>query len=124
MRVSSSTKQLASIDVSHRLSRGLIEGVYGFFKGGIMALSDKHLNTVRNDFSEEDTPRVIAELGRITVAETMDSDYNLQKAIGAILSLSKGDFEELRNLVTAAKIDFRDVIYWWYLENKKATHHE
>tara|TARA_Y100001937_G_scaffold128452_3_gene204970 strand:+ start:210667 stop:210963 length:297 start_codon:yes stop_codon:yes gene_type:complete len=98
--------------------------VYGFFKGGIMALSDKHLNTVRNDFSEEDTPRVIAELGRITVAETMDSDYNLQNAIGAILSLSKGDFEELRNLVTAAKIDFRDVIYWWYLENKKATHHE
>ena len=89
-----------------------------------MALAEQHLITVRNDFSEENTPRVIAELERITVPETMDSDYNLQNAIGAILSLSKGDFEELRNLVTAAKSDFRDVVYWWYLENKKATHPE
>ena len=54
----------------------------------------------------------------------MDSDYNRNNAIGAILSLSKGDFEELKNLVAAAKLDFRDVIYWWYLENRKATHPE
>ena len=89
-----------------------------------MAISEQHLTTVRNDFSEEDTPGVIAELERITVAETMDSEYNLQNTIGAILSLSKGDMEELKNLVTAAKRDFPDVIYWWYLENNKARHPE
>ena len=54
----------------------------------------------------------------------MDSEHNRDNAIGAILSLSKGDLGELKNLVTAAKTDFRDVIYWWYLENKKATHPE
>ena len=85
-----------------------------------MALSEQHLTTIRTDFSEEGIPRVIAELERITTAETMDSEHNRDNAIGAILSLSKGDLGELKNLVT----DFRDVIYWWYLENKKATHPE
>ena len=89
-----------------------------------MSLSDQHLTTIRADFSEEDIPRVMAELQRITPAETMDSEHNRNNAIGAILSLSKGDLGELKNLVTAAKTDFRDVIYWWYLENKKATHPE
>lgn len=89
-----------------------------------MALTEQNLTTVRTDFSEEDIPRVMAELDRITTAETMDSEHNRNNAIGAILSLSKGDFGELKNLVTAAKTDFRDVIYWWYLENKKTTYPE
>tara|TARA_R110000850_G_scaffold183462_1_gene309023 strand:+ start:1193 stop:1462 length:270 start_codon:yes stop_codon:yes gene_type:complete len=89
-----------------------------------MALSEQHMATVRTDFSDGDIPGVIAELERITAAETMDSDHNRENAIGAILSLSRGDFEELKNLVAAAKLDFRDVIYWWYLENRKATHPE
>ncbi|KCZ53169.1 hypothetical protein HY29_17535 [Hyphomonas beringensis] len=89
-----------------------------------MALTEQNLTTVRTDFSEEDIPRVMAELDRITTAETMDSEHNRNNAIGAILSLSKGDLGELKNLVTAAKTYFRDVIYWWYLENKKATHPE
>ena len=89
-----------------------------------MALTEQNLTTVRTDFSEEDIPKVMAELERITTAETMDSERNRDNAIGAILSLSEGDFGELKNLVTAAKTDFRDVIYWWYLENKKTTHPE
>ena len=94
----------------------MLKGLGGLADMGKMMKAAQEMQTKMVELQEE--------LGRITVAETMDSDYNLQNAIGAILSLSKGDFEELRNLVTAAKIDFRDVIYWWYLENKKATHHE
>ena len=87
-----------------------------------MSLSKEHLAQIRGDFPAGDVADVIAELGRITTSETMDSQGNLNNAIGAILKLSKGSFAELKGLVDAAKIDFRDVIYWWYLTNEKATH--
>lgn len=87
-----------------------------------MSLSKQHLANIKADFPAGDVAEVIAELGRITTSETMDSQDNLDNAIGAILKLSKGNIVELKGLVDAAKIDFRDVIYWWYIENKKATH--
>ena len=87
-----------------------------------MSLSKQHLANIKADFPAGDVAEVIAELGRITTSETMDSQDNRDNAIGAILKLSKGNIVELKGLVDAAKIDFRDVIYWWYIENKKATH--
>lgn len=87
-----------------------------------VSLSQQHLAKIKADFPAGDAADVIAELGRITTSETMDSQGNLDDAIGAILKLSKGNFAELKGLVDAAKIDFRDVIYWWYLENNMATH--
>ncbi|MAP94907.1 MAG: hypothetical protein CMK07_08150 [Ponticaulis sp.] len=89
-----------------------------------MTLSEQHLKTIQTDFSDENLPIVIAELEQISRAQTMESAENLENVLGAILSLSKGNVAELRNLVAAAKRDFRDVLYWWYLDNKKTNHPE
>lgn len=87
-----------------------------------MSLSQRHLAKIKTGFPAGEVADVIAELGRISTSETMDSQGNLDNAIGAILELSKGNFVELKGLVDAAKIDFRDVIYWWYLETNRATY--
>lgn len=89
-----------------------------------MSLTRLHVEKIEADFAPGDIAEVTSELARLTVTETWDSEYNLNNAIGAILDLSKGDLAELRQLVDAARQDFRDVIYWWMLENKKATHPE
>jgi len=77
-----------------------------------MELSQQHFNTVKTDFPELEIPAVLSELSRLTTKETWGSEYNLENAIGAILNLSKGDLKTLKQLVEAARIDFRDVIYW------------
>lgn len=84
-----------------------------------MSLKAEHLDKIRADFDDEMVARVISELERLTPAQTWDSEINLTNTIGAILSLSKSDFEKLTSLVDAGLIDFRDVIYWWTLEQKK-----
>lgn len=84
-----------------------------------MALSEVNLRKIQSDFSVEEADAVKAELARLNTTHTMDSEYNLNNAIGAILDLSAGDLNELSKLVDAARIDFRDVIYWWTLEQAK-----
>lgn len=72
------------------------------------------------DFDESDHELVLAELNSITLNHVMArSKNNLKKTRSAILQLSKGDLNELGYLVDVAKVDFRDVIYWASLENKK-----
>lgn len=71
------------------------------------------------DFPVTEQERAKAELARLTTAETWDSEHNFNNAIGAILALSKGEISELKTLVDAARLDFRDVIYWWSLEQKR-----
>lgn len=89
-----------------------------------MSLSEIHLQKIKSDFSDHDIAQVKHELAKLSPSDTMGSEYNLNNAIGAILDLSGGDIEELCNLVDAARKDFRDVIYWWMIENKKAEHPE
>ena len=84
-----------------------------------MTLAQQHVDKVESDFPASQHARIYAELARLDTTHTWDSEYNLNNAIGAILSLSHGDVSELVKLVDAARTDFRDVIYWWFLEQKK-----
>lgn len=86
-----------------------------------MELSAQHIAKVKASFCEDEVPLVIAELQGISTSHTWDSKVNLENTVGAILNLSAGNAQELNTLVEAAKIDFRDVIYWWALEQGKAT---
>lgn len=86
-----------------------------------MGLSPQHLKTVEAQYSGSAATQVIAALQRLTTAQTMNSAVNLDNTIGAILSLSDGNFERLESLVGAASIDFRDVIYWWTLKQRGSS---
>ena len=89
-----------------------------------MGLTEQQVHKIQADFRSGDVAAVEAEFDRLSTAHTMDSEYNRNNAISAILELSKGDLDEVKSLVDADRLDFRDVIYWWMLENKKATHPE
>jgi hypothetical protein len=69
------------------------------------------------EFIESDQAAALRELQSITLQHVMaESQFNLDNTWFAILKLAKGDLNELRSLVKAAKEDFRDVIYWATLE--------
>jgi hypothetical protein len=69
------------------------------------------------DFIESEQTAALNELQSITLQHVMaESQFNLDNTLFAILKLSKGNLNELRSLVEAAKEDFRDVIYWATLE--------
>jgi hypothetical protein len=69
------------------------------------------------DFIESELTAALNELQSITLQHVMaESQFNLDNTWFAILKLSKGNLNELRSLVKAAKVDFRDVIYWATLE--------
>lgn len=89
-----------------------------------MHLSETHLLKITADFSTENVEQAKSELARLSPNDTWNSYHNFNSAIGAILDLSKGDVVALRSLVDAARSDFRDVIYWSMLENKKTEHPE
>ena len=74
------------------------------------------------EFKKVDHELVASELNSITLDHVMaNSKVNLDNTRSAILQLSKGNLPKLISLVEAAKIDFRDVIYWASLENEKKT---
>ena len=71
-------------------------------------------------FKESDHKRAIDILGSVTLQHVMtNSQSNLNNAWLSIIYLSKGSLGELKKLVTLAKVDFRDVIYWTILEKEK-----
>jgi hypothetical protein len=79
-------------------------------------------NRVSQAFAETDQTQVLAELESITLQHVMaESQTNLDNTWQAILDLSRGNLPELQRLVAAAKLDFRDVIYWANLSNKPAN---
>lgn len=86
-----------------------------------MPLTNQHLQMIAADFPATEQERVKAELARLSTADTWDSEHNYNNAIGAIVALSKGDTSEFKPLVDAARLDFRDVIYWWSFEQKGKT---
>ena len=63
---------------------------------------------------------VVNEMKTVTLKHVMaESQINLNKTWESILKLSNGDINEIRRLVNAAKLDFRDVIYWANLQDEK-----
>ena len=83
-------------------------------------LNDVFKKQISLDFDPGEQEEATQALLSITLQHVMaESQSNLDDAIAAILALSKGDLAELKTLVEAAKIDFRDVIYWNYLEKQE-----
>lgn len=78
------------------------------------------LNQIAAEFSESDYEKAISEMQTLTLKYVMaNCQTNLDNTWKAIIELSNGDLEKLKELVEAAKIDFRDVIYWATLEKEK-----
>ncbi len=67
---------------------------------------------VRPEFTGDDLVSAENLLATLEPSMTMNSQSNLDAVISAILKLSQGDIAELHRYVQAAKVDFRDVIYW------------
>lgn len=71
-------------------------------------------------FNGQDYWDAHALLSSLTLNHVMaQSEENLRNTRLAVLHLSKGDLNAVKNYVDAAKKDFRDVIYWATLEDKK-----
>ncbi len=71
------------------------------------------------DYDLTEKERVISMLSELTHKHVMaQSEWNLLSARRAILTLADGKIEKLPELVKAAQIDFRDVIYWVTLDRK------
>ncbi len=82
-------------------------------------MNKSHIEKIQSDFSRSDYELIVSEMKSIRLKHVMaNSQTNLDNTWTAILQLSKGDLNELGNLVDAAKRDFRDVIYWATLENE------
>ncbi len=82
-------------------------------------MEEKLHEIIKEDFRDIDVSEVTQLLESIQSKHVMDqSEYNLLSTRFAILKLSKGDVEEVFRLTEAAKVDFRDVIYWASQSNK------
>jgi hypothetical protein len=76
-------------------------------------LNQQIQSLVKAQFSESEKDEALRELQSITLSHVMaNSQFNLDNTWLAVLQLSKGDLPKLREMVAAAKADFRDVIYW------------
>ncbi len=87
---------------------------------GAAVLNDTFKKKIAEDFHGTEQQEATQALQSITLQHVMaESQDNLNNAIAAILQISHGNLKELKTFVEAAKIDFRDVIYWAYLENQE-----
>ncbi len=76
-------------------------------------MEDKLIEIIKEEFKEIDRHEVEQLLSSIESKHVMEqSEYNLHSVRFAILRLAKGDLEEVQRLTEAAKVDFRDIIYW------------
>lgn len=72
------------------------------------------------DYAPEEQKSVISALSKLTLQHVMaQSEWNLLSARKAILTLAKGEFDQIPDLVEAAQRDFRDVMYWVWLQEKE-----
>lgn len=75
---------------------------------------------IQSTFAANNHSEVVQLLESITPADVMaQSEENLRNTRLAVLYLSKGELTQLKEYTEAAKRDFRDVIYWATLEQKK-----
>lgn len=81
-------------------------------------LEEKLIEIVEEEFTEIDKNEVLEMLKSIKLEHVKDeSDFNLLSTRFAILKLAKGSLDEVIRLTEAAKVDYRDVIYWSSLKN-------
>ncbi len=75
---------------------------------------DEALKTkIRNEFNQEEFLAVKEALLSVSLAHVMaNSEYNLNNTRHAIVQLAQGNMDVLKNMVDAAKLDFRNVILW------------
>ena len=70
-----------------------------------------HIEKIKSDFDEQEVEEAVKTLQTISLSHVMaNSQMNLDNTLSAILQLSKGDLNKLNELVSIAKLDFRDVI--------------
>lgn len=75
---------------------------------------------MREAFSEAEHAEVARLLLEIRPEHVMaGSRHNLDAARGAVVSLAKGELKEVAAYAECARKDFRDVIYWVSLDEKK-----
>lgn len=71
------------------------------------------LHLLQQMFPETEHRIALALLEQITLEHVMaESQHNLDNTHTAVLLLSQGNMNALKENVKAAKQDFRDVIYW------------
>lgn len=81
-------------------------------------LEEKLIEIVGEEFTEIDKNEVLEMLESVKLEHVKDeSDFNLLSTRFAILKLAKGSLDEVRRLTEAAKVDYRDVIYWSSLKD-------
>ena len=76
-------------------------------------MNEEIINHINTSFSKEERGLVVKELEKITLDDMMaNSETNLFNTKMSVLELSKGEISKVKNFVTSAKKDFRDVIMW------------
>lgn len=82
-------------------------------------MNDNIKQKISENFLPGDQDHVIAALTSITLKHVMaESQTNLDNTWLSIIQLSKGNPAEVDKLVTVAKNDFRNVIYWASLQRQ------
>ncbi|MGD1840487.1 MAG: hypothetical protein ACFB0B_06265 [Thermonemataceae bacterium] len=76
------------------------------------------ISKIEKDFEAQKQQEVMALLSSITLEHVMGGTYNLHNTRMAILTLAKGNLQEVITLTESAKTDFRDVIYCVRLDKK------
>jgi len=75
------------------------------------------LEIIAETFPNEDSATVLEILNMYGTESYELEPERVQKAI--LKLCKKGDVDKLLNLVTAAKQDYRDILYWVELENQR-----
>lgn len=70
-----------------------------------MSLEHRALERIAQEFSGADQASVIVLLGSYSGPEP-------DRVYWDILELSKGSFEKVKHYVEAARVDYRDILYW------------
>jgi hypothetical protein len=72
------------------------------------SLSPAVIERVTKEFKPEEHDIVLSYLEEYTGGD----DRGRERVLMAILKLSKGSAEDVANYVDAAKVDFRDILWW------------
>jgi uncharacterized protein len=85
-----------------------------------MVMDKDVLDAIINSFSKENKDEAIDLINTITKSHVMAKcDYNLKNTHLSVVYLAKGNLKELAYYVNCAKKDFRDVIYWVRIVEKR-----
>ncbi|NHF57994.1 hypothetical protein FK220_001490 [Flavobacteriaceae bacterium TP-CH-4] len=84
----------------------------------VLQMANEIEEQILADYTLKKREKVKSLLSELTLEHVMArSEWNLLNARKAILTLADGQLNEIPKLVKAAKIDFRDVIYWVWQKN-------